>query len=299
LRMEKLFAPTGTKEETGTASGMLTIHNEATFSQPLIATTRFLSEDGVLFRLKAGVTVPAESTIEAEIYADIDGPGSDIGPTSFTIPGLNEAKQKLVYGVSDESMMGGKRVIGILSSSDIEQAKAILKDDILDAGRTELQSKYPEFEGVYDIANIVIQSDKEVDTEVSEFTLIGTATISGVVYNKADAMVYAEKALQARAVDEVSTIMPGDGEPVLSLASYDTVSGTAQLDYVYTGVASISPEGKQLDKIMFYGKTKDEIRRYLLALDHVYGVEVEFRPAWMRTVPHVEDHVTVIVKNVE
>ncbi|MFH1286715.1 MAG: hypothetical protein ABII02_03105, partial [Candidatus Magasanikbacteria bacterium] len=47
LRMEKLFAPTGTKEETGTASGMLTIHNEATFSQPLIATTRFLSEDGV------------------------------------------------------------------------------------------------------------------------------------------------------------------------------------------------------------------------------------------------------------
>jgi len=50
---------------------------------------------------------------------------------------------------------------------------------------------------------------------------------------------------------------------------------------------------------MFFGKSKDEVRRYLLKLDHVRSVDIKFKPAWIRTVPHVGEHIEIIVKEVQ
>ena len=61
----------------------------------------------------------------------------------------------------------------------------------------------------------------------------------------------------------------------------------------------LNPESKQLDKSMFFGKTKDEVRRYLLKLDHVRSVDIKFSPGWIRTVPYVNEHVEVMVKEVQ
>ena len=47
----------------------------------------------------------------------------------------------------------------------------------------------------------------------------------------------------------------------------------------------------------FFGKNKDEVRRYVLSLDNVYSVDIKYSPAWMQTVPHVADHVSVVIKN--
>ncbi|MFA7662697.1 MAG: hypothetical protein WCX88_02155, partial [Patescibacteria group bacterium] len=70
------------------AVGWITIVNNYSKSQPLIATTRFLSTNNVLFRLKNTVTIPAGEKVTAEIYADQPGIAGEIGPTKFTIPGL-------------------------------------------------------------------------------------------------------------------------------------------------------------------------------------------------------------------
>jgi len=102
-----------------------------------------------------------------------------------------------------------------------------------------------------------------------------------------------------RAIDDAEIIYPSEEPPAVLLSEYDLDKGTANLDVTYTGVATLNPESKQLQKLMFFGKTKDELRRYLLSLDHVYGVEVNLRPLWTQTVPHVADHINVVVKKVE
>jgi len=50
---------------------------------------------------------------------------------------------------------------------------------------------------------------------------------------------------------------------------------------------------------MFFGKTRDEVRRYVISLDHVHNVDVRFQPAWMQHVPHVHDNIQIVVKEIE
>lgn len=296
---EQLFQPTGTRTEDGVATGVITVHNETAATQPLVATTRFLNEDGVLFRLKHRVTVPANGTIEADVYADQEGPESEIGPSRFIIPGLSAAKQDVIYGTSEEAMTGGTRTIGVLSDTDVENARTALRDRLLEDGKAALLESHPDTQGVFRLDQFAAKPDAEIGTEVSGFTLAGDGVLSGVLYDAAALGQYADDLLQTRSVDNASIIKPADAPPAVSLASVDTASGTAALDVVYSGIATLNPDGNQLDKLMFFGKTKEEVRRYLLSLGHVFGVDIEFRPAWMRTVPHVADHIRVVVKHVE
>ena len=83
------------------------------------------------------------------------------------------------------------------------------------------------------------------------------------------------------------------------MEDYDLEAGKATLKVFYDGLASLHPESADIDKSVFFGKTRDEIRRYVLSLDHVQGVEVDFTPVWMMRVPYTPDHIQVVVKQVE
>lgn len=299
IKISETFEPTGTREEIGTSTGIITIHNEGPTDQPLVIKTRFLTEDGILFRLTKGVIVPANGTLDAQVYADKEGPESDIPPSQFSIPGLSQARQKIVYGVSAESMTGGKQLVGVLTTDDLSAAEKVIKDKLLEKGEQQLETQNEERKGAFELSDVHIISNAQTDTEVSEFTLTGTATIVGAFYDQDSVKEFAKRLLQTYSVDDISIIKSSDTDPVVELKEYDLEKNTASLDIKYTGFATLDTESKQLDKLIFYGKTADEVRRYLLSLPHVYGVETEFKPRWIHTVPHVADHVTIIVKNVE
>lgn len=294
-----VFHPTGNREEPGIASGTVTLHNESSLDQPLIATTRLLSEDGVLFRLVDRVLVPAQGTVSAEVYADVEGESGDIGPTRFTIPGLNQTKQSVIYATSASPMTGGTKKIGIVSQDDIDKATKLLLADLRDRAQGTLGTTDESKVGVFDVTDSSVSASVEIGEEVSEFSVSGTATVVGVFFSQDDIMTLATDVLMSRAIDDAEYIKPSDTAPTVALTSVDLSAGTALLDVTYTGRATINPESKQLGNMMFYGKTKDEVRRYLLSLDHVYGVDVNLRPAWTQTVPHVAEHVDIIVKQVE
>ena len=122
VEFSRNFSPEGSKKEDGVAEGIVILHNDSGSPQPLVATTRLLTPDGILFRLKSGVTVPANGSVETTAYADVAGQGGDIGPSKFTIPGLREDRQTQVYAESLNSMSGGVRSVGILSQDDITKA---------------------------------------------------------------------------------------------------------------------------------------------------------------------------------
>ena len=82
------YSPTGNKSTDTIAAGMLILYNKTNAAQTLVKTTRLITASGILFRLSDRVTVPAMGQIEAKVYADQAGAGSEIGPSQFTIPGL-------------------------------------------------------------------------------------------------------------------------------------------------------------------------------------------------------------------
>ncbi len=293
----KEFSPTGNREEDAIAAGVVILHNETNVDQPLVATTRLLSVDNVLFRLEERVLVPANGTVTAAAYADQEGISGNIGPTQFTIPGLHAAKQKQIFAKSDGRMTGGVKTIGVLSSSDVKKAKKALLAELLTEGKAQFAVEDLDEQGiVYDIAEEFISVDKEIGEEVSSYTLTGSASVVAVRYSLDEVHTLAQDILLSRAIDDAEHIQPSDASPTVVLAEYDIATASAYLDVTYTGLATINPESKQLEKSVFYGKTKDEVRRYLLSLDHVYGVDVQFRPAWTQTVPHVAEHVSIVVK---
>lgn len=300
VTLEQTFSPTGSKKEPGTAVGRVTLHNDGNAPQALVATTRLLTPEGVLFRLKDAVTVPANGTVEANVYADQKGEAGDIGPVAkFTIPGLNDAKQKQIYASSKQAMTGGLSTVGVLSMGDIDKAKKQLLEAIQKKGEESLQSKFPDQPGVFSVVQEAVEHDGKVGDEVGTLLIKGKATVLGVFYNRDQVRATAEQGLKKHAVDDIGSIRTTDKEPKVVFGEYNPEKNTADLTVYHNGVVTLNSESKQLQKMLFFGKTKEEVRRYLLSLDHVYGVDVSFRPMWVGTVPYVPDHVNIVVKQVE
>ena len=102
------------------AQGTITIYNAYNSSpQELVATTRFVTPDGKIFRLANTVTVPGAqvvngqitpSSITASIVADQPGPNYNIGPVAhLTVPGFQKdtARYNGFYGTITSSTSGG------------------------------------------------------------------------------------------------------------------------------------------------------------------------------------------------
>lgn len=115
------------------ATGKVTLTNETDITQTFVATTRLLSADGVLFRLKDATTVPTKGQTEAEVYADVAGVEGEIAPTKFTIPGLSADLQTVIYAESTEKMSGGTSeqlvwsdsLLPIIEAQAMEEARLI------------------------------------------------------------------------------------------------------------------------------------------------------------------------------
>ena len=142
---------------TARAQGHVTISNSySTEPQTLVATTRILSSDGKLFRLKETVTVPGmktangqtvPGTIGADVVADQPGSAYNIDATTFTIPGFSStSKQGKFQVASDKPFVGGGSsatgTIQTIAASDVLKAKqtveAAAKQQIIDDLRSQL-----------------------------------------------------------------------------------------------------------------------------------------------------------------
>ena len=119
------FSATGILGKEGRASGQIRVYNNYHLPQTLVATTRFISADGKLFRSKEAVNIPAGQYLNVEVEAAELGPEYNIKPSTFSIPGLlGSPRYTAVYGKSFSSMEGG--YVGEASQvtkNDLEKAK--------------------------------------------------------------------------------------------------------------------------------------------------------------------------------
>ncbi|MBI4713691.1 hypothetical protein HY771_00680 [Candidatus Uhrbacteria bacterium] len=300
LEKTKIFTPTGTSqtEVEYQAVGEVTITNEMSSAQPLVATTRLLSPDGMLFRLKKGVTVPAKGSVKAEVYADQKGASGNIAPTTFTIPGLSPAKQKLVYAKSDVAFIGGVQYKSVLSQEEIDQAVESLKAEILEDAKSILRS---ETEKTYDGETFFVDIiKKEINAkagdEVGVFNVTLSVEISGVFYDNTALTKIIEKKLYEGIEQGKEFVDLGASERKIIVEQVNVKQGIVRLHVIQVGRAIPSRVNQAFHVGRFVGMSESEVRELLVKEGLAENVKVQFFPFWVRTIPQLKDHVYIEIQ---
>jgi len=292
-------AGTGTTVR-GKATGKVLLVNKRASSQSLIATTRLITSDGVLFRLKKGVVIPANGELkDVEVVADKDGAESEIGPSTFTIPGLPADLQKLVYAFSEKPMTGGLETISTVAQEDIDKAVTELKDELTGKAGAELASLVAG-RGFTGSAVMVNEDARSVSAKagdsVGSFDVLLKLTVTGVYYNKEKLQNIGLNALKANVPTDMEL---GSNDVTSANVVVQNASATdksATLGVVFNGTAILTPASQVLDKSRIIGLDETMIKAYLKSFDSVSDVSVSFSPFWVKKAPTMKDHIKMIVK---
>jgi hypothetical protein len=295
----KKYSPEGTKTVEGTAVGEVTIYNKSGAPITLIPKTRFITSDGILFRLKNRTTIADGSSTIAEVYADKPGKASDIGASDFTLPALPADKQKVIYAASTKPMSGGSSQVGTISQDDVLKAKSEYKEDVVNEFLDKNSDKFAGQKVLVTVAEQKLESSETLGKETSGFVLSGTSTLVLVKYQPDDLLHAINQELNSKLDPEADKVISSKSEPQVSISSYDLKSGTAELAVTESMVVTVDASLKKLSAQNFLGMNKKEIEASILSLDHVAGVEVRFSPSWMRSAPQSADKIKVLVKNIQ
>jgi hypothetical protein len=226
------YAASGTvPAKDARATGVVNIVNTTSRSFTFVATTRLMSKEGVLFRLKSQTLIPPNGVVAAEVVADVAGASGDIGPTTFILPGLSGDVQKQVYAESAAPMTGGSGVVKAVSEADISRAKANLRAQ---AAKEAIENFRAMVGGGERLLNDLVVSSE------TKFTVpeIGAAaekfTASLVTHSRA--LIFAESAIEDLVIAEYMKSHP-DADPktltvrnaIYIVQAYDTVKDRAEV----------------------------------------------------------------------
>lgn len=294
----------GTQTANDPAQGTVTIYNTQTKTQELIKNTRFETPDGLIFRIHESVVVPAGSTaapgsLDVTVYADAAGESYNVGPTTFTLPGLSgSALFDQVYARSTASMMGGfvgqrPSVSAATREAKLAEMNATLEGDLYAAINEKVPGDYVLVPGAA-VLSYVAQPDQAGSG--------GTVTIS--TKGQATAIIFPKGSLaKAIAYKTLGTYL---GEPVtlrdaaaLRLTPMEgTVfaPGAETLSFTLTGEASVLwvvDEAKIRGAVA--GKTRDAARTILAGLPEVDDGKLVLRPFWEGSLPQNPEKIEVKV----
>lgn len=146
------FSATGEKTKESRAEGTIRVYNNySTAPQTFVVNTRFMSDSGKVFRALTKVVVPGKKLeegkwvqgwVDVKVAALEAGPDYNIGPSTFSLPGLSgSALYTYFYGKSSSPMDGG--FIGktpFVLQADIDSAKENAIQSLKKAGGESLRS---------------------------------------------------------------------------------------------------------------------------------------------------------------
>lgn len=295
--LELEFPASGKKVVEQKARGKIKIFN-AYSSQPqvLIVNTRFVTPDGKIFRLIAGITVPGAeisdgkiipSSIVAEVIADKAGEAYNIGPVSrFSIPGFQGSpRYNAFYGQSDAPMTGG--FIGELaypSDGDIKSAKAELRKRLESSLSAALIGQIPDDLKLMKNAqnNFYGQPEIIADTGNSgNFKIKGGGESKGIVFLEADInkIMLAKIRAEFGQEFEIKDFGMEYGE-----ARADFQKGIVSFPVKFSANAARRVDAEDLRK-KIADKSENELRAIIFGLPGIESANISLWPFWVQKVP--------------
>lgn len=293
------FSTSVLNEEDVKASGKVSIVNTTGNAQTLIATTRFLTPEKILFRLEKTVVVPARGKVEGMLVADVAGASGEVVATRWTIPGLHTELQEKIYGVTETAMAGGRRSVQRLTGSDVDAARASLVKWIEAAIRNEegSASDAPAEPIVFlTVDPIASTLDGKLGERSPQFSLSVTVRARGVVVSGTSLHEWVTAQLKTTIPDDQRLLPIPLSDITTSVSGYDDIAGTARLLVKAEGKTLIRTTSPAFDRSRFIGRTPEEVRALLRSHGGVADVKVQLTPFFVKRLPRLPDHIRVEIK---
>lgn len=297
-KVEETFQATGEREVVQKAKGKITVYNGyGTTPQVLIATTRFESTGGMIFRTLKTITVPGTKVqngkiipgnIQVEVIADKAGDLYNISSDRFTIPAFKERgdtdRYQKFYGISETAMTGG--IIGkakVVTDQDYIQAKEIVSKKLLSAMEGELKAKT--------VGLLVLGSSKPLtsnttstaqpDEAVDTFTVSETAELQTIGFKELSLLELITKHIEN--INDL-TVLPERLKLDFKDLKFNNEKGSLNFTVYIKGPAySRIDEEKIIADLM--GKNEQNIKNYIGSLEYISSARVILSPFWVKRVP--------------
>jgi hypothetical protein len=300
LGKQKTIIPTsqGQQEVPGIARGTVTIKNDSSSSQQLVRTTRLLTPDGTLFRIDKAVVVPAGKSLEVPAYADQPGKSGDIGPSTFTIPGLPAERQKVVYAVSTEPFVGGVSVKAVVSQEALDQAGAAMRAELVDQIKGVLREEAGTVFDAEAFKEEVVSEQYSVrpGEEASSFEITMSVRVVGVFYDQRNLEEIAIRQLYERLTQGSQFLDESGFSLKAEIDRYDVSTEAASLQVKVSGRSIASSTSAALAPERFVGMTEEQVQNLLMSEGVAEDVTVEISPSFIKTIPRFQDHVYVKIE---
>ncbi|MBI2411092.1 MAG: baseplate J/gp47 family protein [Candidatus Kerfeldbacteria bacterium] len=292
------------------ASGTVTIYNKYTKDQPLVASTRLLSDSGVLFRTTETVNVKAGNSVQVGVAADQEGAAGNIGPSHFEIVALWDGLKDDIYAESTTAMTGGVVTESILSQSDIDRAEATLRETLekeaLDRFTAELSTRAGLPEQPYLVQDIAVVSktsstDGAVGDTGDEFHVTEKITAAAVVVNGNTLQTFIQDHAQQSMktgfalADSAESVLNNE-KTAITISTINNESTAAELEMTIELNSQLTDQNSILDKSELTNKTADEVRAYLTNFEEVDSVNLTFSPFWLNRTPSLKDHIIINIQ---
>jgi len=285
------------------AVGQIVIVNNYSKDQPLVASTRFLSEDGVLFRLKDTVNAPSGGEVAAEIYADEPGISGEVGPGKFTIPGLWAGLQDQIYATSTDPTSGGTQVVGELKETDVVIAVETIKAKAMEEGLAKLNLELAESNNGYKInSQLILQevieqkSSATIGEEVNEFEITLKSKLITIAIDENEIFELIKTKLANSAPDGFKLIEINQESFAYLLENYNSENDKIIAKASLSGKISADNKESFIDKTELIGLTQVELDNYFAEKsDSISSVNYHFSPFWLKHVATNERRIKIII----
>jgi hypothetical protein len=303
----QLFPASGSATVNQKAQGTLTIYNAYSSAvQTLVATTRFVTPTGLIFRLTGQVIVPGAqvtngqivpSSITAQVVADQAGPTYNIGPVAkLTVPGFQGTpKFDGFYGAIASGTTGGfSGTKAVPTAADITAAKAsttlVLQNALQSAAGFDIPSNLKILNGATTVQITKLSVNTSTDQN-GQFSVFGQVAYQAIGFD--ESMLKATLLAQAQATKASSTW----SALALSYSNVrpDFTNGRVAFTLVANG--SLAPIFSADDwKTGIAGDSIADAKAAIAALPNLQDGAISVWPVWLWNIPSDPAKISVTVQ---
>ncbi len=300
----QLFPASGSANVSQRAEGTITVYNAySSAPQELVATTRFVTPDGKIFRLVGGITVPGAqvthgqitpSSITAPVVADKAGPAYNVGPVArLAIPGFQGTpKYNSFYGQLADGTSGGfTGTKAVPTPADIANAKAKVTAALQANLSSELTTSYPNNFKILGGATAVTVVKLAVSTSTDangQFSVFGEATLQAIGFDEA--------AFKNFLLSEAGSTTASSTFTSITLTYTNVQANFAKgtLAFSVSGEGTIEPAFAASDfKAQIAGESIGATRDAIAALPQLADGRISVWPVWLWSVPKNPDKIQI------
>lgn len=307
---EKQVTATGKENVSEKATGKLFVYNKSDSAQHFVASTRFETPEGLIYRAVTNIDIPpakkdekgavAPGSVVVDVASDGTGEQYNVSPTRFTVPGLKGGDlYESIYAESKAAFMGGfEGEKYIIDENELATAKQALHVELRDKLLGELKEKRPAGFVVYDNA-ITFAFDSLPATEYGDSlaTIKEKARLQVPIFKEDQfAPFLAKKAIPDYTGDPVTLGNPYSlsFEYISATTTVSDIAPLSVLDFKLTGDVRIIWKFDDAKlKADLVSLDKKEATSVFSKYPSISNAQAEIRPFWRTSFPKDSDEIEV------